>query len=150
MEYRASAAIEATPEQVWVVLTDTGKWHEWDSYTVGVDGEPREGDRVTVHTRLSPRAFPVVVSEMESPRLMVWTGRMPFGLFQGVRTFRLARKGEGTEFLMHEVFSGPLLGVMKRKMPDMTEAFNSFAEGLKQRCEAGRTIPEPPEPEMVI
>lgn len=150
MEYRATATIDATPEHVWVVLTDTGKWHEWDPFTVGVEGEPREGDRVTVHTRLSPKAFPVTVSEMESPRLMIWTGRMPFGLFQGIRTFRLTRKGEGTEFQMHEVFSGPLLGMMKKKMPDMTQAFDSFAEGLKRRCEESLAAPEPAEPELVM
>ena len=146
MEYRAASSIEATPEHVWVVLTDTGKWHEWHPFTRSVEGEPREGFPVTVHSTLSSKSFPIVVTEMESPRRMVWTGRMPFGLFQGIRTFELKRVGDTTQFVMHEVFTGPLLKVMAKKMPDLTESFESFAAGLKSRCEmALRPAPEPEE-----
>jgi hypothetical protein len=62
---------------------------------------------------------------------------MPLGLFTGVRTYMLTPDGEGrTRFEMREEFSGPLLPLIWRTMPDMNEAFRQFASGLKARAES--------------
>lgn len=37
---------------------------------------------------------------------------------------------------MTEVFSGPFLALLKESLPDMSEAFDAFTQGLKQRVEA--------------
>ena len=63
---------------------------------------------------------------------------MPLGLFRGVRPFRLAPEGDGTtRFTMREEYSGPLLAVIWRSMPDLGPSFEQFARGLKQRAERG-------------
>jgi hypothetical protein len=36
------------------------------------------------------------------------------------------------------VYSGPLLGLIWRSMPDLGPSFDRFAQGLKRRVEAGR------------
>ena len=36
---------------------------------------------------------------------------------------------------MCEVFSGPMLKLIAKSIPDMTEAFDAFAAGLKARAE---------------
>ncbi|ODU04067.1 MAG: hypothetical protein ABS81_11860 [Pseudonocardia sp. SCN 72-86] len=41
----------------------------------------------------------------------------------------------GTEFAMEEVFSGPLAGLTTKVIPDMTESFGQFADGLKTAAE---------------
>jgi hypothetical protein len=68
---------------------------------------------------------------------MTWTGGMPLGLFKGVRTFTLTPEGSGsTTFTMREEYSGPLLPLIWRSMPDLGPSFEQFANGLKQRAES--------------
>lgn len=136
MHFEAAATIDAAPEIVWSVLTDTARWPEWDPFCDRVEGSVALGKKVKVFTKLSPgRAFPVKVAELEAPRAMTWRGGMPFGLFKGERTYRLAPEGAGTRFTMREAFSGPLLGLIGKTIPDMNEAFAAFVRGLKQRSE---------------
>jgi hypothetical protein len=67
---------------------------------------------------------------------MTWTGGMPMGLFKGVRTFTLTPKGDmETEFTLREEFSGPLLPLISGTIPDMTQTFQDFADGLKAQAE---------------
>jgi hypothetical protein len=64
---------------------------------------------------------------------------MPLGLFKGVRAFRLTPAGDGaTRFEMREQFTGPLVGLVSRSMPDLQPSFDQFARGLKARVESGR------------
>jgi hypothetical protein len=68
---------------------------------------------------------------------MVWSGGMPLGLFKGERTFTLTPAEDGTvQFDMREVFSGPMLRLFGKSIPDMTEPFEKFAEGLKAKAES--------------
>jgi hypothetical protein len=56
----------------------------------------------------------------------------------GVRTYTLTPEGEGrTRLEMREEFSGPLLSLIWRTMPDLRASFEQFASGLKQRVEGG-------------
>ena len=137
MEYRASASIAAPPEKVWAVLTDVAKWPEWDPFCEKIEGNLALGNKIKAFTKLSPgRAFPVKVTELDAPKRMEWSGGMPLGLFKGVRTFQLVPSGSGTEFTLHEKFSGPMLALIGKSIPDMSEAFEKFVHGLKQRSEA--------------
>ena len=70
---------------------------------------------------------------------LVWSGGMSLGLFKGVRTYTLAPKGNGTtKFRMREEYTGPLLPMIWRSIPDLGPSFTQFANGLKRRAEAGR------------
>ena len=61
---------------------------------------------------------------------------MPLGLFKGVRTFTLTPRGDdGTDFKLREEYSGPMLGLIWKSMPDLGPSFDKFARGLKQRAE---------------
>ncbi len=137
--YESSVLIEATPEAVWAVLADASQYPSWDSGVTGVDGDIVDGGKIVVHTEVSPgRAFPLLVA-LDPPRLMVWTGGLPLGLFRGIRTFSLDdAPGGATLFTLHEEFSGPLLGLVWRTMPDLGPSVERFTRGLKARVE-GRT-----------
>jgi hypothetical protein len=53
-----------------------------------------------------------------------------------VRTFTLSPEGAGTtRFTMREEYTGPLLRLIWRSMPDLGPSFDQFAKGLKQRAE---------------
>jgi hypothetical protein len=95
--------------------------------------------RVKIRSELDPkRAYPVKLTALERPRRMEWRGGMPLGLFTGVRRNTLAAEGEGrTRLDMREEFTGPLLPLIWRTIPDMNDSFRQFASGLKARAEAG-------------
>jgi hypothetical protein len=67
---------------------------------------------------------------------MGWAGGMPLGLFKGVRTFTLSPQGTGTtKFTMREEYTGPLLPLIWKSMPDLGPSFEKFAKGLKAEAE---------------
>src|SRR4051794_5342956 len=118
--YEAESGIAAPPEQVWSVLADGQSWPTWDSGVDGVDGEFRDGGRVTIRSAAAPgRAFPVRVTTWEPDRKIVLSGGMPLGLFRGVRTLSLTPVAGGTEFRVREEYTGPLLGAIWKSMPDL-------------------------------
>jgi hypothetical protein len=67
---------------------------------------------------------------------MVLTGGMPFGLFKSERTHTLTSSGDGqTTFHTKEIFSGLLLPIFGKNLPDITENFKGFAAALKKQAE---------------
>ena len=137
--FETETTIDASPERVWQILSDTGSWSDWDSGVLGVEGDPAEGNKVKIRSELNPkRSYPVKITEFEPNRRMTWLGGVPLGLFRGVRSYTLTPEGEGrTRFVMREEFTGPLLPLIWRTMPDMSDSFRQFASGLKERAEAG-------------
>jgi hypothetical protein len=135
--YDATVEIQASPDAIWAILTDAPGYQAWDSGVEGVEGRIAPGEKITVRSHANPgRAFPVKVTEFAPGQRMTWSGGMPLGLFKGVRTFTLAPGTDGTtRFTMREEYSGPLLPLIWRSMPDLGPSFRQFANGLKQRAE---------------
>jgi hypothetical protein len=137
--YEATASIAAEPDTIWRILTDASGYAEWDSGVTQIDGRIAPDERIKVMSEANPgRAFPVKVTELAPGRRMVWSGGMPLGLFRGVRTFTLSPEGNGTtRFHMREEYTGPMLPLIWRSMPDLGPSFTQFATGLKARAERG-------------
>jgi len=66
---------------------------------------------------------------------MVWASGMPFGLFRGERTFRLTPVGKQTRFEMREEFTGLMLPLIWKSIPNLNPSFKKFADGLKAHVE---------------
>jgi hypothetical protein len=141
MEFAAETVIDATPEAVWAVLTDLPGWPGWDSGVLEVSGSIAPGAKVGARSIANPkRSFAARVVELDPPRRMVWKGGMPLGLFSGVRTFTVAPVDGGTRVTVREVFSGPLLRLIGRTIPDLGPSVRQFVAGLAERVEtADRT-----------
>jgi uncharacterized protein YndB with AHSA1/START domain len=137
--YQASSTIASSPESVWAMLADGAAWPSWDSGADGVDGRIAPDEKITIRSRAAPGgAFPVKVTDFEPPGLLRFSGGMPLSLFRGVRTFKVAPDGAGgTAFHVREEYTGPLLGLIWRSMPDLGPSFARFARGLKRRAGAG-------------
>jgi hypothetical protein len=135
--YDATATIQASPDTIWAILTDAPGYQAWDSGVERVDGRIAPGEKIKVVSKANPgRAFPVKVTEFTPGRRMTWSGGMPLGLFKGVRTFTLSPQSNGaTTFTVREEYTGPLLPLIWRSMPDLGPSFTQFANGLKQRAE---------------
>jgi hypothetical protein len=136
--YDATADIAATPDAIWTILTDAPNLSNWDSGVERVEGTIAPGETIKVFVKVNPgRAFPVKVTEFVPGQKMVWSGGMPLGLFKGVRTYTLSPQGNGrTKFTMREEYTGPLLPMIWRSIPDLGPSFQQFASGLKSRAES--------------
>jgi hypothetical protein len=130
--------IAAPPDDVWAVLADVGNYANWDNGVEKVEGRLAPGEKLKVYSELNPgRGYPVKVSELTRGKSFSWAGGAPLGLFKGVRTYRLTPENGHTRFTMREQFSGPLLPLIWRTMPDFQPSFDHFARGLKGRAEGG-------------
>lgn len=135
-KYSASTTINASPQAVWANLSDASGYPNWDLSMDHIEGKFGPGETVKFFTKLSSQAFPVKVTAFEPNRKMVLTGGMPFGLFKSERTHTLTPgKDDTTTFQTEEIFSGLLLPVFGRNIPDLTENFKNFAAALKRKAE---------------
>ena len=148
-----SIDIGASPDQVWNVLTDFGRYAEWNPFIHPAAGEPRVGAKLDVSiagTRFRPR---VLVAD--PTREFRWLGRLGFrGIFDGEHYFILADNRDGTTTLEQgEHFSGLLLPLLRKKLETDTRAgFIAMNEALRKRVEiaggqgtAARSNPHCPE-----
>lgn len=137
-QYNASTSINASPQTVWKILIDAGSYPSWDLSMDHIEGKLAPDETVKFFTKFSPQAFPVRVTTFEPNRKLVLTGGMPLGLFKSERTHTLTENRDGTtSFKTEEIFSGPLLPIFGKNIPDLTENFRNFAAALKARAERG-------------
>ena len=136
--YQATAIINATPQHIWDVLIDTDRYADWDPGMIRIEGRLALGERVKFFTKFSPeKAFPVKVTGYQAAQRMVLTGGMPLGLFKSERTHTLEPiDATRTKFHTEEIFSGLLLPLFGKQIPDLTDSFENFVAGLKQQAEA--------------
>ncbi|WP_436497750.1 SRPBCC family protein [Actinokineospora sp. HUAS TT18] len=137
--YESRSTINATPAQVWTVLADAATWPDWDSGVTKVEGTIESGAKLKVTTAASPdRTFPVKVTDVRPDSGMTFVGGMPLGLFRGERTYSLTSTSDSTtEFRMREEYTGLMLPLIWKSMPDLQPSFDQFAAGLKKRVEGG-------------
>lgn len=135
--YSVTRRIDAEPQVIWNLLTNASSYPEWNPAVLAVEGEIEEGQRIKLTSVVNPdRQFKLNVSDVQPPNHMVWSDGMPLGLFKGVRTFTVSPTGDGSsEFKMEEVYSGVMEPLISRSIPDQTDSFNQFADGLKEAAE---------------
>ncbi len=131
-----SCMIRATPDTIWSLLTDARGFSSWNSTVTSLEGEIALGSRLALRVRLDPaRTFRPKVTKLEPAKSMEWSdGFAP--MFRGVRTFTLVPQADGvTEFTMQEAFSGAMLPMIRKSLPDFGPAFETFASDLKRAAE---------------
>lgn len=136
LAFEASTVINAPAEKIWEVLTDVQNFPEWEPNITKVEGQAGLGQKITVHTKFSERAFPVTVSEFTPHSRMVWSSGMPLGLFKGARTFTLKPVDGGIQVKTREEFQGLLLPLFKGQIGDLQPTFDAFANALKNKVES--------------
>jgi hypothetical protein len=127
--------ILAGAEAVWTLLTDAANFPRWNSTVAGIDGQIREGARLRLRVPGTDRTFTPRVSGVVTGQRMTWSGGFA-PLFKGVRTFELKPRADGsTDFTMKERFSGLMLPLLKRSLPDFRPVFARYADDLKREAE---------------
>ena len=141
-ELKTEVEIDASPEQVWKVLTDFEKYDQWNPFVTSISGKLAEGERLRVV--LSPpesRDFvikPVLLKVAPGEELR-WRGKLAFEfLFAGEHYFRLHALEDGRTRLAHcENFSGWLVKYLGRTFTHTARGFVGMNQALKKRVEAG-------------
>lgn len=137
-----SIEIEATPAQVWSVLTDFASFPSWSAFIRRVDGVAALGAGLVVELQpvgMKPSVFKPVVVTCEAEREFAWLGKLGWGgLFDGEHRFVLEPLPDGGTRLIHsERFGGLLVPLLKKMLTGPTAAgFAAFNVAL--RVEVGR------------
>jgi len=135
MSCRVELTIRARPATLWRLLTNANDFPRWNSTVTSVEGQIREGEQLRVRVPGTGRVFTPRVSDVVPDERMTWTGGFS-PVFKGVRTFELRSRADGsTDFMMEERFSGLLLPLVKRSMPDFGPVFERYASDLKHEAE---------------
>jgi hypothetical protein len=132
---RVEVNIRATAPSIWHILSDAKGFPRWNSTITGIDGEIRDGERLRLHVPGTARTFTPRVSGLVPNQRMTWIGGLS-PIFTGIRTFVLRPRADGsTDFSMDERFSGVMLPLIARFLPDFGPVFASFASDLKREAE---------------
>lgn len=134
-QYSVTREIAAPADRVFALLTNLDDYR-WNPAVRSIEGRAAVGETVKLVSSVDPkRTFKLKVRELTAPTRMVWQGGMPLGLFTGTRTYSIKPAGDTCVFTMTEAFTGPMAGLITKSMPDLTESFDQFADGLKQAAE---------------
>jgi hypothetical protein len=136
--------IDATPAQVWAVLSDLAAYREWNPFIVDAEGTAEVGTQLTL--RMQPqggRALtlrPTVLESRAGDRLR-WRGKVGVrGILDADHRFTIeARDGGVVQLRQEETFSGVLVPFLARSLDRGTlPAFQAMNEALKERVERCR------------
>lgn len=137
----AEIVIDAPPERVWSVLSDTSAYPEWNPFMRRIDGELAEGERIAV--RLEPPGGPKTtfrprVLEVLPGRRMRWLGRLLVpGLFDGEHVLEIEPVDPShARFRQSETFRGVLVPFTGRLLDSTLAGFGQMNDALKRRAES--------------
>ncbi len=137
--------INATPKEVWDVITDFPTHADWNPFFARVEGQPAVGEQLKVVARKGDgegMSFSPKVLEVESGRILRWKGKLfVSGIFDGEHIFELTDLGNGITRLDHrENFSGVLIPFMGKMLAETREGFIAFNDALAGEVTARREV----------
>jgi hypothetical protein len=143
--YKISAEVEidATPEEVWAILTDFASYREWNPGFEKAEGRAEVGETLDLtFAKQGGKGMTMhpTVLVADPGRELRWLGRlwMP-GIFDGEHRFEIQALAPGrVRFVQGERFSGVLVPFLRKLVrvdtPAMFEAVNAaLAERVGQR-----------------
>jgi hypothetical protein len=134
-----SIEIDSPPADVWAVLTDTGRFDEWNPFVRSIEGRLEPGSKVKV--RLQPAGKKGItlrptIKAAEAPHELRWLGRLGLPrLFDGEHQFVLEPLdgGRRTRFIHAETFRGVLVPLLGKLVNDTRGEFESMNLALRER-----------------
>jgi len=128
--------IGASSATIWSILTDAAGYGRWNSTVERLEGVVREGETLKIHVPGTARVFTPKVTGVVVGERMTWADGIA-GVFKGVRQFELTPRPDGsTDFAMSERFSGAMLPLVGRLLPDFKPIFEAYAGDLREEAEA--------------
>ena len=133
--------INATPQQVWAVLTNFSNYPNWNPFIKSITGDVKVGNKIT--TCLQPpnakgMTFKPKVLVLDTNKEFRWLGHLLIpGLFDGEHKFQLIDNGNGTTtFIQSENFRGILIPFFEKMLNISTQnGFIAMNQKLKELAE---------------
>jgi hypothetical protein len=134
--------IDATPVEVWNILTDLDEYQSWNPFITSSQGRVAVGQRLT--NRMEPpggraATFKPTVTVADPATTFEWLGRLGLpGIFEGRHRFELHPTTDGGTRLIHrEHFFGLLVPMLRSSLNAETkQGFELMNEALKARAES--------------
>ncbi len=132
--------INASPEKVWLALTDFENYPTWNTFIISIEGELKEGSRLKNKMVINgeekifiPKILKVIPYEH-----LEWLGKAPLGIFNGRHYFKLESiQANQTKLIHGENFSGWLRGIIMKKIGNATrDGFIQMNKNLKKLAES--------------
>ena len=142
MELKSEIEINASPETVWKLLTDTSRFPEWNPFIRRLSGELKVGQKLVVFMQPSGASgmeFKPEVLKVEPNRELRWLGRLILpGLFDGEHIFKIESLGDKrVRFHQREIFTGILVPLLKKSLDANTRrGFNEMNRKLRELAES--------------
>lgn len=140
-ENRNEIVINASPEQVWQVLTDLEHYSEWNPLLYRGSGSVKLGETVVVDAKTATKEmnFVCIVTKAEPFKEFAWKFHVihPF-LFRGMHEFRIEPINEiSVRFIDTETFQGLLLPTQAKDLTtNGLAAMIEMGKALKKRVES--------------
>ncbi|MEI9947920.1 MAG: hypothetical protein WDO74_02810 [Pseudomonadota bacterium] len=101
-----------------------------------MEGEIALGNNLKLRVPASDRTFTPKVIELDAPHRMVWSDRLRPDVPRRPQ-LHPERNPDRTRFEMREVFSGLMLPLIRKSLPDFGPPFEQYASDLKRAAERG-------------
>ena len=132
----ATTQIDAPPMAVWAVLTDLGRYPEWNPLFREASGEVAVGERITLRAvqpangRLMTVKAKIVAADPGAE--LRWASALP-AIMSGEHSFVLTPLNGGTRLAQTEIYGGLLAATVS--VPRTETIFQAMNDALKQRVE---------------
>ncbi|GAB3820888.1 SRPBCC domain-containing protein [Kribbella italica] len=133
--------IDATPDQVWTVLTDREHYPDWNPFIISSTGELKAGTTITNvlrDTNGKDTEFTPELLAVEPGRELRWIGKIGFGgVFDGEHAFRIEPLPNGrSKLVQEEVFRGVAVPFTAGMLRDTIEPqFHAMNQAIATRAE---------------
>lgn len=132
--------IDATAEQVWSVLTDTASYKDWATFLVDIQGEIKDGNKITVVFQINPEkekrtTIDHTISVVEGT-VFYWAEKGPGGITDN-HHFKVEPLSNGkTRFIQSDELKGGLTWLMGGNLSKMYgKGYQAFNRKLKTEVE---------------
>jgi hypothetical protein len=130
--------IDAPPQAVWAILTDLGRYPEWNPLFREASGQVAVGSRITLRSvhpangRMMTVKPKITVANPDAE--LRWVSSLP-GIISGEHRFALTPEGGGTRLEQSEDFRGLLAAFSLKTFTRAEVSFQGLNEALKKRAE---------------
>jgi hypothetical protein len=143
----ATIDIGAPSPEVWAILTDLSRYHEWNPLFVEAAGNVAVGQRIPLRSRHPANGRlmtikPKITAARPGTELR-WTSSLP-GLISGEHSFTLTLAGSGTRVVQSETYRGLLVRFSGKTLAQAETSFQALNGALKERAEARAHPPAGP------
>lgn len=137
-EIHTEIEIDAPPQRVWDVLTDSASLRRWNPVLTRLDGDLEVGRRIRVDIRTGGRRLPLLVklTKVTPGEALEWTGGLPF-LFEARHGFKIEPlEDDRVRFVHYETFDGVTIRFIRRILRRLEQDYGRMNEAVKERAEA--------------